>query len=116
MAIAPVNPEPIRADQSQTDRADILGHARRIEGRAAGHFIDTLGTGTRQPEFPRGQPRNGAVTGPLEQDSIISPSDRGGDRRRSARTALLGYLPPGQVQVQPAPISLTIDRYHQVSK
>lgn len=116
MAVAPVDPEPIGADQGQVHRADVGRHARMVQDRPAGYFIDALGTRTGQPEFPRGQPRHGAVASPLEQDSIISPSDRGGDRRGSARTALLGYLSPGQVETQPALISLTIDRYHQVSK
>ena len=93
VAVAPVNPEPISADEGEMHGTDIRSHRHGIEEGPARHLIDALGTRARQPKPPCGKPDRGATGDPLEQDPIVAPSDCGGDRRRSARTTLLGYLP-----------------------
>ena len=92
VAVAPVNLEPIGADEGEMHGTDIRSHGHGIKQGPARHLIDALGTRAGQPKLPRGKPDRGATGDPLEQDPIVAPSNCGRDRRRSARTTLLGYL------------------------
>ena len=116
MAVTPVNPESIGANECNLQGTDIRWHHHGIEERTARHFVDTLGTRTGEPKLPRGQPRRNPAGDPLEENPIIAASDRGWDRRGSARTALLGYLSTRlPLGLKPAPLPTTYDRLRQVS-
>lgn len=54
MTIAEVDANGVVADEPDLERRDVCGHGRRIEERSIGHFIDTMGALTREPQVASG--------------------------------------------------------------
>ena len=73
MSVAPVDPDSVGAHQVDPEGTDVGRHPGRIEQGPAGHFLDALRAGARQPEGPGGVKRPVALPVPLDEDAVIAP-------------------------------------------
>lgn len=84
--------ESVGTNECDVDRTNVGRHGARVEQRPARHFLHALRARTGEPQIPSGNPPGMAAGFPLEENAIVTPGNGGGNRRCSARTALLGYL------------------------
>jgi hypothetical protein len=86
MAIAEVDADGVVADESDLERCDVVGHGRRIEERSTGHFIDTVGALTCEPQVASGI-RPKVVFVPRDDDVPLAAVNPLGDRARDHATS-----------------------------
>ena len=79
VAIAPVDPESIGADETQRERPDVLGYCVGIQDGPPTHLLHTCGAGTSQPEGTSSKESLMAVLIPFNPDSVVLPGDGVGD-------------------------------------
>jgi len=81
MTIAPLDPQSVRPDQRQRERANIGRHAFGIEDWSPAHLLDTNGTGTRQPKLTGREKSLVASFLPFNEHAIVTAGDSVGDRK-----------------------------------
>jgi hypothetical protein len=78
MTVAPLDAEPIGADQGKRNWSDVSRNGGRIQDRQAAHLIHAGGAGAGQAQVTGGI--HGMVFGvPFDDDAVVPPLDGVGD-------------------------------------
>src|SRR4029450_8373612 len=81
MAVAPLHPEPVGADQRDGAGEDGRRPLGRVEDGAPAHLLDTSGAAAGQPERPGGVEGTVTLLVPFDEQTVVLAGDSVGYRR-----------------------------------